>query len=98
MITKTYTGSAVTLNDADLTGLVSVGGVNLVPGLDFKVVGYENNLKTGKAKATIVGLSGTDVYGKPVGFGGTKTITFKIVNKTGSWNKSGKAFVDGAWK
>ncbi len=97
-VTKTYTGSAVTLSDADLTGLISVSGVTLTPGVNFEVTGYENNMKTGNAKVTIAGIAGKDANGKDVVFGGTKTITFKIVNKTGSWNKSGKAFVDGAWK
>jgi len=72
-----YTGNVVKLSNADLTGILSAkdkagATVNLLPGTHFTVTGYKNNIKKGTAKVTVQGIGD---------FAGTKTITFKIVQR-----------------
>ncbi len=72
-----YTGNAVKLFDADLTGILTAkdktgATVSLLPGTDFNVAGYENNVKKGTAKVTVQGIGN---------FAGTKTLTFRILQK-----------------
>ena len=85
-----YTGSAVRLKAEDLTQIIYAGSkaspVYLVPGKDFVIAGYNNNVKTGTAKVTVRGI------GK---YGGIKTLSFKIVARKGKYKG---ALVDGKWK
>ncbi len=71
-----YTGNAVKLSSSDLTEVLYTGKkdspVYLVPGRDFKIVSYRDNVKKGAAKVTLQGLGD---------YAGTKTLTFKIVQK-----------------
>ncbi|MBO4375252.1 MAG: hypothetical protein J5829_09120 [Lachnospiraceae bacterium] len=73
---RDYTGNAVRLSNADLTDILYAGSKDspdyLVPGKDFRITGYSNNIKTGTAKVTLQGLG----Y-----YAGTKTLTFKIVKR-----------------
>ena len=86
---KTYTGREVRLTNSDLTGILYTGSksspVYLIPGTDFKVISYANNTKTGTAKVTIQGI-GT--------YGGTRTLSFKIIAKKGDYKGS---LVGGEW-
>lgn len=86
---KTYTGKKIRLTNADLTGILYTGSKKsptyLIPGTDFKVISYTNNIETGTAKVTLQGI------GK---CGGTKTLTFKIVAKKGDYKG---ALVGGEW-
>ncbi len=89
---KAYTGYAVTLSDEELKGLLYTGSkdspVFLTPGEDgdFKVLSYSGNQKKGTAKVTLQGLGD---------FAGTRTLSFKITDKKGSWCG---ILVDGEWK
>jgi len=74
-----YTGNAVTLEGKQVfTFKQKVNGkwedVTLTEGEDFEIVkgSYVNNIKKGTAKVTVHGLGG---------YGGTKTVTFKIKAK-----------------
>ena len=64
----TYTGKAI---EPKFTVIVKEDGTDkvLTEGVDYKVT-YTNNVKVGTAKATITGIGN--------GYGGTKTVTFKI--------------------
>ena len=100
-ITKTYTGSAIKLTDDDLNGLLyfgNKGSATLVAGTNFavKADSYVKNVKKGTAKVTLTGLTSTDSEGNEVVYGGSKTVSFKITQKKGTWN-SKKTFIDGAW-
>ncbi|MBR6329162.1 MAG: hypothetical protein IKR68_05895 [Lachnospiraceae bacterium] len=68
-----FTGNAVKLSKSDLTGVLSANGRTLVPGSDFTVTGYTNNIKKGTAKVTVKGIGE---------FAGTKTLSFKIVQRS----------------
>ena len=89
LVSKTYTGREVRLTNADLTGILYTGSksspVYLIPGTDFKVVSYTNNTKTGTAKVTIQGIGA---------YGGTRTLSFKIIAKKGDYKGS---LVGGEW-
>ena len=63
-----YTGSEVTLSEADFTK-AEESRVHLVYGTDYEIVRYENNIKVGTAKVIIRGLGN---------YGGEKTLTFRI--------------------
>ncbi|MBQ3271619.1 MAG: Ig-like domain-containing protein [Solobacterium sp.] len=63
-----YTGSEVTLTEADFTKAME-SNMNLVYGTDYEIVRYENNIKVGTAKVIIRGLGN---------YGGEKTLTFRI--------------------
>ena len=88
-ISKPYTGSKVTLTEADFynedgTSKVTIGSgknkVELKYGVDFEIVegSYKNNVKKGTASVTLRG-KGT--------YGGTKTIKFKVGTRGfGDWN------------
>ena len=90
---QAYTGKAIKLSKTDLTGILSVKGkggatVDLLPGTDFRIAGYSNNVKKGTAKVTIQGIGG---------YAGTKVLTFKIepkkVDYKGRWSEvSGSDF------
>lgn len=77
-ITKEYTGEAVTLNKEDLavTMKVKENGKTVtvtVESENYEIVGYTNNVNKGTAKVTIRGIGA---------FGGEKTVSFKIAQKT----------------
>ena len=82
---QTYTGSAITLEDSDLTGKLTLGGKTLVPGTDFDIdeESYRNNVKKGTASFVVRGTGDC---------GGVKTLKFKIVQKKINWNGS---YMDG---
>ena len=85
-----YTGGEVRLNKSDLTDILYMGSSKskdiLVPGEDFTVTGYKDNVKKGTAKVTLTGKG--RCYG-------TKTITFKIVAKPVDYKGE---LTDGKWK
>ena len=87
---QTYTGKAIKLKNSDLTDVLYVGNKKtptyLVPGTDFEVVSYTNNIKAGTAKVTLKGKGS---------YGGSKTLTFKIKQKKGDYKG---ALVGGEWK
>ncbi|MCR5503949.1 MAG: InlB B-repeat-containing protein [Lachnospiraceae bacterium] len=88
---RIYTGSGITLTDEELSGLLYTGPkkapVFLTPGADgdFEVLSYTGNVKKGTAKVTLRGING---------FAGTRTLSFKITQKKGTWSEDG-ALVDG---
>ena len=63
-----YTGSEVTLTEADITATINKT-TPLQLGIDYVIDSYTNNLKKGTAKVTFRGING---------YGGTKTVSFKI--------------------
>ncbi|MCR5450730.1 MAG: Ig-like domain-containing protein [Solobacterium sp.] len=65
---KEYTGSEVTLSEADIIATINKT-TPLQLGTDYEIVGYTNNVKKGNAKVTFRGING---------YGGTKTVSFKI--------------------
>ena len=67
---QTYTGKEIQLDKAEIT--VKVSDETLKPE-DFVIVSYANNVNKGKASVTIQGVGN---------YGGTKTATFKIVQKS----------------
>ncbi len=73
VMTKEYTGQAITLDKDDLT--VKINGVPdpLERGRDYEIVSYSNNINKGTATAVIQGKGS---------YSGTKTVKFKIVGKT----------------
>ena len=77
---QTYTGNEVKLSYADLTRVLYTGKKNspkyLVPGTDFEIVSYSNNIKRGTAKVVLKGKGS---------YAGTKTLTFKIVQRKVSY-------------
>lgn len=64
-----YTGKEITLSVDQIQ--VKMDG-NIISTKDYEIVGYSNNIKKGTAKVTIHGLNG---------YGGTKTVSFKIKGK-----------------
>lgn len=64
-----YTGKEITLSVDQIQ--VKMDG-NVISTKDYEIVGYSNNIKKGTAKVTIHGLNG---------YGGTKTVSFKIKGK-----------------
>lgn len=73
---KAYTGEKIILAKEDLARLLFAGKGSdkkyLVPGTDFEVASYSNNLNAGTAKVTVRGLGN---------YGGLRTLTFKITGK-----------------
>ena len=65
---KEYTGSEVTLTVADITATINKTTL-LKLGTDYEIASYTNNIKKGTAKVTFRGLGE---------YGGTKTVSFKI--------------------
>ena len=65
-----YTGSEIQPGIDQMT--VMIGKQELGVG-DFEIVSYKNNIKKGTAKVTIRGIGN---------YGGTKTVSFKIVEKS----------------
>ena len=65
---KEYTGSPVELTEADITATINkTTGLEL--GTHYEIAGYTNNINKGTAKVTFRGING---------YGGTKTVSFKI--------------------
>lgn len=60
-----YTGYAIQLKATDITTTLKYGE-------DYIVLYYENNVKKGTAKVTLIGVNN---------WGGTKTVSFKIVQR-----------------
>ena len=85
-----YTGREIKLDGTDLTNVLFTGKKSsptyLKLGTDFEILSYTNNENKGTAKVTLKGI------GK---YGGTKTLTFKIKAKQGSYLG---AIKDGGWK
>ena len=75
-----YTGSPVTIDEGDITSIkLGKKEQELVLGTDYEIVSYSNNLNKGTAKVTFQGI------GK---YGGTKTVSFKIGQRSivNYWN------------
>ena len=74
-LSKTYTGSAVTLTDEEVKKAlsVSVKKTKLTYGKDYVITGYSNNVKKGTATAYISGIGD---------YSGMKLVKFKITAKT----------------
>lgn len=73
--TQKWTGKAIKPKP-----VVEYKGITLIAGKDY-TLSYKNNVKAGStATITLTGKGN---------FEGTKTVTFKIANKPGSWKKSG---------
>nr|MCR5487000.1 hypothetical protein [Lachnospiraceae bacterium] len=87
---QTYTGSQVCLKNADLKEILYTGKKTapgyLEPGKDYVINGYKNNIKKGTAKVILKGLGG---------FGGKKTLTFRITEKTGAFKG---VLIGGKWQ
>ncbi len=85
-----YTGNPVKLSANDLKDILYAGKKSsktyLVPGRDFVAAGYSNNVKKGSAKVTVQGIGA---------YAGTKTITFKIVQKKVDYKG---ALIGGEWQ
>ncbi|MBO4373768.1 MAG: hypothetical protein J5829_01550 [Lachnospiraceae bacterium] len=82
-----YTGAEVKLSRNDLTEILkNSGGTVLIPGTDFEVSGYADNIKKGKAKVTLHGVGS---------FAGEKTLSFKITEKKADYQG---ALTDGTWR
>ena len=77
---QSYTGNAVRLSYADLTNVLYTGKKSspkyLVPGTDFEIVSYSSNIKRGTAKVVLKGKGS---------YAGTKTLSFKIVQRKVSY-------------
>ena len=73
---QSYTGNEVKLSYADLTNVLYTGKKSspkyLVPGTDFEIVSYSNNIKRGTAKVVLKGKGN---------YAGTKTLSFRIVQR-----------------
>ena len=83
---KSITGASVTVKPQIYTGYevkpgkdqitkIKVGKEYLEEG-DYEIIGYTNNIKKGTAKMTLKGVGD---------YGGTKTVTFKIVPRNVVW-------------
>ncbi|MBD5451345.1 MAG: hypothetical protein HDR25_01760 [Lachnospiraceae bacterium] len=75
-VVKEYTGSAVTLDGNEFDNpTIKVNGENvpLVAGTHYKIESYSNNINKGTATAVIKGIGD---------YSGTKTVKFKITQKT----------------
>ena len=70
---QAYTGSAVTPKP-----VVKIGSTALREGTDYKLT-YKNNVSAGTATVVITGAGA---------YGGSKTVTFKIVAMKGTWRQS----------
>lgn len=74
IVPQEYTGKAIILDKGDITATIKDASNKTVPielGTHFKVHHYENNVNKGTAKAVLVGIPEN-------GMGGTKTVSFKI--------------------
>ncbi|MBQ6478071.1 MAG: S8 family serine peptidase [Erysipelotrichaceae bacterium] len=65
-----YTGKPVEVSKDDITVKV---GKDILNASDYQIISYENNVNKGTAKLTIKGVGN---------YGGTKTVSFKIVQKS----------------
>ena len=72
---KEFTGAAIELEDNDFIQASFKDKPKLKLNEDFEIVCYENNIRKGTAKATLHGRVEN-------GYGGYKTITFKIVQRS----------------
>ncbi len=74
---QTYTGSAIKPDSASGVLVTYNGyGSGLTEGVDYIITGYDNNTNKGTAKLYITGIGG---------FGGTKTVRFKIQTRPFQW-------------
>lgn len=72
--TKNWTGTNVDLLPSDIK--VSINGTTINAGSDWEIVACRNNIKRGTATVEIRGIGN---------YGGTKTATFKIIQKPLRW-------------
>ena len=71
---QAYTGSEIRLGKAQI--VLTIYGVP-VPADNFEIIAYENNVKPGTAKVTVIGKNG---------YGGMKVLNFRIVKApAGNW-------------
>ena len=72
-----YTGKAITPNISDMLITLKVDKDTVfLDENDVEIVGFENNIKKGTAKVILHGI-----YSDDKGYGGFKTVSFKIVSK-----------------
>ena len=83
---QTYTGKEIIISDEVLNKILFAGDTPLIKDQDFEVVSYEKNIKKGTAKILLKGKGS---------YGGTRTLTFKITAKKGSYMGALKG---GEWK
>ncbi len=87
---KIYTGGEIKLKNSDLMEIIYVENGSerkyLVPGKDFRIEGYTDNINKGTAKVVLQGIGE---------YGGTKTLKFTIKQKTGDCKG---ALIGGEWK
>ena len=92
---QAYTGEEITLSRNDLKNILYTGNkkspkylkyTNDPAADEFEIVSYTNNLKKGTAKVTVRGING---------WGGTKTLSFKIVQKRAGYKG---VIVGGKWR
>ncbi len=81
---------AVILSNAELTGILTAkdpdgASLDLLPGTHFAVLSYSNNGKKGTGKVTVRGIDD---------FAGTKTLSFKILQKSVDYKG---ALIGGSW-
>lgn len=75
---QVYTGQEI----KPALSVTNAGGEVLTEGIDYSVT-YSNNVKKGTAKAVITGIGN--------GYGGTKTVIFKITAASLSWTENAAA-------
>ncbi len=85
-----FTGNAVILSNAELTGILTAkdadgASLDLLPGKHFVVLSYSNNGKKGTGKVAVRGIGD---------FAGTKTLSFKILQKSVDYKG---ALIGGSW-
>lgn len=73
-----YTGREIRPEVKDMSITLKVGKETVfLTNEDVEIVGYENNIRKGTAKVTLHGI-----YNEGKGYGGYKTVTFKILSKS----------------
>ncbi|MDD6201629.1 MAG: hypothetical protein PUB13_01600, partial [Lachnospiraceae bacterium] len=72
IVSKPYTGKAITLTKSDIVMTVDKNAGPLDVS-DYEIVSYSKNINRGTAKVKIKGVGN---------YGGTKEITFKIIDKS----------------
>ncbi|MCR5672006.1 MAG: chitobiase/beta-hexosaminidase C-terminal domain-containing protein, partial [Butyrivibrio sp.] len=73
--TFTYTGGGIEISEKDLSVKI---GKSVLPLGSYRITGFDANVNKGTAKVTIAGAG---LYGGKY-YGGSKTVTFKIVAKS----------------
>ena len=87
---RQYTGREIVLTDEELQSLLYTGDKKkpsyLLPGRDFEVLEYTDNINAGKARVTLHGMGA---------YGSTKTLTFRIKGRNEGFIG---ALIEGLWR